>query len=86
MGNYISNNTSKINEPTCITVKNEKKRCSQCDKCRGIGLMKTKFIVCPTCCGKKCHKCRELGYTQSNWSECDKCFGSGSLDKITITI
>jgi len=78
MGTQISHYyNEEIDIPTII-VKNPK----QCHKCKGTGLVKTKFITCAICNGLKCYKCNELGYTQSSWSECDKCYGAGTIGEI----
>jgi DnaJ-class molecular chaperone len=73
---------STNNEEKKIRPKNIVKNEDQCPKCKGTGLMKTKFITCSNCDGLKCYKCNERGYTQSTWSECNKCFGTGTLGEI----
>ena len=78
MGTNISH---YYNEQTYIPKKIFKNP-KQCHKCKGTGLMKTKFITCDICNGLKCYKCNELGYTQLLWSECSICYGTGTIGEI----
>ena len=79
MGTYMSTQDDNTQD----TTKQDFQNINQCPKCKGIGLMKTSYITCSNCDGKKCYKCNELGYTQSAWSECNKCYGTGTLGEIS---
>ena len=52
---------------------------SQCDLCKGCGLIQQTPVECPSCHGKKCIQCKESGYKKHCYRECDKCWGSGEL-------
>ena len=46
-----------------------KKHIKQCNNCNGCGLVKSKYIECINCHGKKCYLCYEFGYIQHNYKE-----------------
>ena len=52
-----------------------------CPKCKGIGLIKMKSIICP--CKEFCIKCENReGYIIKPYEECSNCIGLGNLDDV----
>ena len=68
-------NDSKINDET------EKKIKKQCEKCKGIGLIKrTKKFICNNCKENeqfRCYLCENV--ERGHYIECDICFGTGEV-------
>ena len=51
----------------------------QCEKCKGIGLIKYDLKLCETCNGQKCIFCNSTGLEKMPWDICSKCYGDGEI-------
>ncbi len=54
----------------------------QCEKCLGVGLIKTDVKICQICDGIKCMSCNSTGLEVMPYSECSECDGLGTVQRI----
>lgn len=52
---------------------------TQCHECKGIGFIKTDYVICSICHGIKCMSCNSIGLEVLPWSNCNVCDRLGEI-------
>tara|TARA_B100001057_G_scaffold494433_2_gene591008 strand:- start:2186 stop:2491 length:306 start_codon:yes stop_codon:yes gene_type:complete len=79
--NFGANNKTSKNNDEKINDETEKKIKKQCEKCKGVGLIKrTKKFICNNCNENKLFRCYLCENVQRGpYIECNICFGTGEV-------